>query len=159
MGLFGKIGEAVGGATSSSPIGIVLGMGSKIIDRVIPDKNAAAAAKAALVDMQTKGELDEMAGQLEINKVEAASNSTFVAGWRPYVGWICGSAMGYAFIGQPLIVTLITVVQCCIRHTPFDKTMLPIIDMSQMWPVLLGMLGMGYLRSQDKKNNAVGNGS
>lgn len=150
MSLFGKIGEAVGGATSTSPIGMVLGIGGKIIDRVIPDKNAAASAKAALVDMQAKGELDEMTGQLEINKVEAASNSTFVAGWRPFVGWVCGSAMAYGFIGQPFIVTLIAVVQCIMRHQTFDKSMLPIIDMSQMWPVLLGMLGMGALRSLDK---------
>lgn len=153
MGIFSKL---VGDATNASPIGMVLGIGSKIIDRVVPDKNAAAAAKAALVDMQAKGELDEMTGQLEINKVEAASNSTFVAGWRPFVGWVCGSAMAYAFIGQPFLVTVILVAQCIIEHKPFDKSMLPILDMSQMWPVLLGLLGMGALRTIDK---AQGNGN
>jgi hypothetical protein len=132
------------------PVTAILNVGNSLIDRLLPDKAQNDAAKAALVQMQVKGELDNIQGQIETNKVEAASNSKFVAGWRPWIGWVCGAAMGYAFIGQPVIVTLIAVVQCIIRHQPFDKSMLPIIDMSQMWPVLIALLGMGTLRTVDK---------
>lgn len=140
------------------PITAALDLGGKLIDRLIPDKTANDAAKAKLIEMQVAGDLSQLTGQLEINKVEAASNSRFVAGWRPWIGWICGAAMGYAFIGQPFLVTIILVVQCIARHTPFTKEMLPIIDMSQMWPVLLALLGMGALRSFDKAKG-VGNGN
>ena len=139
------------------PITAALDLGGKVLDRVLPDKAANDAAKAELVKMQVGGELQQVLEQLDINKVEAASQSKWVAGWRPWIGWICGSAMGYAFIGQPFVVTLILVVQCIVRHTPFDKSMLPIIDMSQMWPVLLALLGMGALRSYDK-SQGTGNG-
>jgi hypothetical protein len=132
------------------PITAILNIGNSLIDRLLPDKAQNDAAKASLVQLQVQGALDEIAGQLKINDTEAGNNSTWVAGWRPYVGWICGTAMGYAFIGQPFIVTCILTVQCIVRHQPFDKSLLPIIDMSQMWPVLLGMLGMGAMRSFDK---------
>ena len=132
------------------PLGSILNIGETVINRLIPDKNAQAAAKQQLLAMATQGELNETIAQLDVNKAEAASNSIFVAGWRPFVGWACGAAMAYVYIVQPICVTLIDVVQCVLRHTPFDKSMLPIIDLSQMWPVLLGMLGMGALRTADK---------
>lgn len=132
------------------PITAGLELGGKLIDRLLPDKAANDAAKAQLVSAEVQGDIQSVLGQVEVDKTEAASSSMFVAGWRPWVGWVCGAGMAYAFILQPFIVTIIAVAQCIIRHQPFDKSMLPIIDMSQMWPVLLAMLGMGALRSFDK---------
>jgi len=136
---------------SFDPITAILNVGNSLIDRLIPDKTAAATAKAQLVQMQVSGELDEIKGQITVNQTEAASQSVFVAGWRPFVGWACGFAFVYAFILQPLIVMLLVAFKVA-----FDKSALPALDMSTMMPVLLGMLGLGAMRSFDKTQ---GNGN
>jgi len=136
---------------SFDPITAILNVGNSLIDRLIPDKTAAATAKAQLVQMQVSGELDEIKGQITVNQAEAASQSVFVAGWRPFVGWACGFAFVYAFILQPLIVMLLVAFKVA-----FDKSALPALDMSTMMPVLLGMLGLGAMRSFDKTQ---GNGN
>ena len=119
---------------------------------MIPDKEAAAKAKADFLEMQLKGDLDSMLGQIEINKVEAASNSIFVAGWRPFIGWACGSAFVYEFVGLPIIQTFLVVF-----HSHFDPTLLPKFDTPTMTTIMLSMLGMGIMRTIDK-NNGTGNG-
>lgn len=139
------------------PLTAGLELGGKILDRVLPDKAANDAAKAELIKMAEAGEIQQVIGQIEVDKVEAASNSKFVAGWRPWIGWVCGSGMAYMYVVQPFLVTLIAVIQCVARHQPFDKSMLPILDLSQMWPALLAMLGMGAMRSYDKAQG-TGNG-
>lgn len=60
-----------------------------VIDRVVPDKNANATAKAELDKMVLSGELAEIAAQTDINKIEAASTDKFTSRWRPAVGWVC----------------------------------------------------------------------
>jgi hypothetical protein len=130
---------------SIDPITSVLNLGNTLIDRLIPDKTAAAQAKAQLVQMQVQGELNQFHDQLTVDAAEAQNQSTFVAGWRPAVGWVCAFAFGYAFIFQPFIVLLVTVF-----HLELDKTQLPTLDVSTMMPVLLGMLGLGAMRSFDK---------
>lgn len=123
----------------------LLGIGTTLIDRLIPDKTANAAAKVQLLQMHEAGDIKAMVGQLSVNQAEAANQNVFVAGWRPFVGWACGCAFIYAFILQPVIVTLMVVF-----HRTFDKAMLPVLDMGSMMPVLLGMLGLGVMRSFDK---------
>jgi hypothetical protein len=90
--------------------------------------------------------------QADINKAEAASTSVWVAGWRPGIGWTCAAALCYSFVLQPFLISLVLIVQCIVRHTPFDKSMLPLLDMSQLWPVLLGLLGLGGMRTYEKVN-------
>jgi hypothetical protein len=80
--------------------------------------------------------------QLEINKVEAASRSTFVAGWRPFIGWSCGVALAWNYIAQPILVFTLAQTGHLVD--------LPALDMSQMMPVLMGMLGLGGLRTFEK---------
>jgi hypothetical protein len=127
------------------PITAALSLGSTLIDRLIPDRTQAAAAKAQLLDLQVKGELDNALAQLQVDTAEAANKSIFVAGWRPAVGWVCSAAFGYAFVVQPLLqFTLI------IFHAHFDPAQLPKLDLNTMLPVLLGMLGLGAMRSYDK---------
>lgn len=124
------------------PITAVLDVGGKLIDRLLPDKAANDAAKAKLVEMQVAGELQQVIGQLDIDKTEAASNSTFVAGWRPFIGWVCGSALAYQYIVSPIGMWAASL----FGH----PVAAPALDLGQLMTLLLSMLGMGVLRSYDK---------
>lgn len=83
--------------------------------------------------------------QAETNKVEAANASIFVAGWRPWIGWVCGASFAYTFVIQPFLVFLVVVFGA---QVPLD--LLPKLDWSMLSSVLLGMLGLGYMRTQEK---------
>jgi len=133
------------------PITAALSLGSTLIDRLVPDKTAAAAAKIQLIEMQTKGELDQITGQLTVDQAEAGSKSTFVAGWRPFVGWACGAAFVYVYILQPFMQFALVAFK-----VNFDIAKMPALDIADMMPVLLGMLGLGAMRSYDKTS---GNGN
>src|SRR4051812_35840191 len=78
----------------------------QIIDRILPDPTKAAEAKLELAKLEMSGDLQTILAQLEINKVEAASTSIFVAGWRPFIGWVCGSSLAYNYMAQPFLVFL-----------------------------------------------------
>ena len=115
----------------------------KVLDRVIPDKGAAAEAKLKLLELQQTGELAHLAaetelakGQLEINKAEAANPNLFVSGWRPCVGWVCCLALAYQFFIRPALVT-------------FGKPA-PDLPMGDLITILLGLLGLGTLRTVEK---------
>jgi hypothetical protein len=124
------------------PITAALDLGGKVIDRILPDKAANDAAKAQLLQMQTAGELAQITGQLEVDKTEAASSSIFVAGWRPFIGWVCGSALAYQYIVSPVGQWL-----AALFGHPVSA---PVLDIGQLMTLLLSMLGMGVLRSYDK---------
>lgn len=126
---------------------------STIIDRIIPDKNAATQAKAALIQLQASQEGKELDDQLQVNLAEAQSKSTFVAGWRPFVGWVCGVAFAWAYIGQPVAAFVLV----ASGHGAF-VVQLPKVDIATMSTVLMGMLGLGAMRSFDKTQGAS-NGS
>jgi hypothetical protein len=82
-------------------------------------------------------------GQIDINKVEASSTEIFVAGWRPFVGWVCGFALAYTFIVEPILRFIAQVV--------FGYTgLFPVIETSDLNSILLGMLGLGGLRTFEK---------
>lgn len=120
-----------------------------LIDKLFPDPKAAGEAKLKLLEMEQSGELAKLAaetdlakGQLNVNAVEAGSTSLFVAGWRPFVGWICGLTIAFKYIGGPLLVMISTYLGHSIP--------LPEIDSSELWPVLMGMLGLGGMRTVEK---------
>lgn len=127
------------------PLTAVLNIGGTIIDRLLPDKAANDAAKAQLAQAALQGQFNEIMGQLEINKVEAASNSVFVAGWRPAVGWVCAASVAYSYIMQPLLQFSLVAF-----HVNFDLTKLPQLNMVELLGLLTGMLGFGLARSYDK---------
>jgi hypothetical protein len=131
----------------------ILGLGSTLIDRLIPDKIAAAAAKAQLLEMQTKGELDQISAQIEVDRQESASQYVFVAGWRPFIGWICGLALAVDFIVRPVFSWV-----CNLSHHSAD---FPTLDMTELMPLVLGMLGMTAAHAwegiQNKKVDASSN--
>ena len=87
--------------------------------------------------------------QLEVNKVEAASGSKFVAGWRPFIGWVGGFSLAYAGIIHPLMVWMFTVAQA-MNWMPTGITPPPYIQSGLLGTIVTGMLGIGTMRSFDK---------
>jgi hypothetical protein len=80
--------------------------------------------------------------QAETNKVEAGHRSLFVAGWRPFIGWSCGFALAYTYVMQPILTFGLAQAGYLID--------LPAVSLGEMMPVLMGMLGLGTLRSWEK---------
>jgi len=113
----------------------------------------------AKIDLQLQ-ELERLAnaGQMEVNKVEAAHKSIFVAGWRPWLGWVCGMSIAYSFIGQPLLewglvffdhqIAVKTVIDGSIVWSEGIKV--PQIDSENLMELTLGMLGLAGLRTYEK---------
>jgi hypothetical protein len=136
-------------------LGSVFDLGSKILDKIWPNKDEADKAKLALLQMQQNGELKGLEQefnlaieQIKVNAVEAESPSTFVSGWRPFVGWVCGVAFAYNYVFMPFIVY---VVHCFNTSLPG----MPTLEMSELSTLLMGMLGLGAMRSYDKKNGVA----
>ena len=124
------------------PVSALFEVGSKVLDRVLPDPAQQAAAKLELLKLQQNGELAQITGQMEINKVEAASSSLFVSGWRPSIGWVCGAGFAVQFIVGPLAEWGAALAGHPVKF--------PQMDTGTMMPLLLGMLGLGGLRTAEK---------
>jgi hypothetical protein len=113
---------------------------------LIPNKNDRAKAREAAEAQIVTAMTGLVQGQLEINKVEAQHGSIFVAGWRPAVGWICGVALGWNFVLQPLLLWLAWIIP-----EGADLANAPKLDTGELMTVLLGMLGLGGLRTYEKR--------
>ena len=106
-----------------------------LFSEFIEDKDKAneLAHKAATM-MATQAHQNAMA-QIDVNKTEAAHKSIFVAGWRPFIGWVCGVSMAFNYLIAPSVGVWYEI---------------PVLDITTMFPVLLGMLGMAGLRTGEK---------
>ena len=113
-----------------------------VLDRFFPNKEEKERAEREIAAKLTEHLAKIDLAQLEVNKAEAASRNIFVAGWRPFVGWTCGMALAYTYVIQPILIF-------GLAHYGYWVD-LPPLDMSTMMPVLLGMLGLGGLRSFEK---------
>lgn len=118
----------------------------KILDKVIPDPAARDAAKLQLVQLAQNGELEVIRGQVAINVAEAANPSLFVSGWRPAVGWICAAAFGYSVLLLPLLSWLSVI---------WGWQVPPSIDTGEIVMLLIGMLGLGGMRTAEKINGVA----
>ena len=125
---------------------------SSLLDKLIPDPDAREKAKLALTQAENTQALQEMqlalqadANQTNIDQSEAQNKNLFVAGWRPFIGWVCGVAFAYHFIAQPLLAFIIA--------NAGGNVKLPIFDMQELTTVLMGMLGLGGLRTIEKIKN------
>jgi len=115
----------------------------EVAGRFLPEDKEKRAAAEREIEAQLTTHLAKIdLAQLEINKVEAASRSVFVSGWRPFIGWSCGAAMALNFIVFPLASFVLAQTGHLVE--------LPTLDMSQMMPVLMGLLGLGGLRTVEK---------
>jgi len=124
-------------------LGALIGPVTGLLDKFIEDKDQKNALAHEIATMSEKHAQELAMAQIEVNKAEAASGSIFKGGWRPFIGWVCGFAFAYHFILQPIL--LFGTAAAGISLPP-----LPEFDMSQMMPVLLGMLGLGGLRTFEK---------
>jgi len=114
----------------------------KVIDRVVPDQEAAAKAKREIQSELVNNINDIAKAQIEVNKTEAAHRNVFVAGWRPFIGWVGGAAFAYHFVLQPIFVFALAAYGVSLE--------LPSFDMGALMTVLTGMLGLGGLRTFEK---------
>jgi len=137
----------------SSLIGIssVLDFGGKLIDRLWPDPEKAQAAKLELFKLQQSGELQVLSAQaglaleqIKVNTEEAKHPSLFVSGWRPAVGWVCVTACAWNWIGLSVLNAGLVMYGRELNLNP--------ADVSEMMPVLLGLLGLGSMRTLEKIN-------
>lgn len=140
------------------PITSILEIGKVAIERIWPDATKRAEELRKLEQMHQEGrahELDAyvklMVAQMDVNKAEATHASVIVAGWRPFIGWVGGASMAYQFIVYPLLTWLWSsliasgVIEQGMSHPPM-------IDTGALFTVVTGMLGVGVMRSFDKKN-------
>ena len=115
-------------------LNVVAGIIDKVADK-IDEFTLDKTEKAQLIQEINKA-------KIEVNKVEANSNSLFVSGWRPFVGWTCGVALCYHFVLQPFLVFLL--------YSSGYQMDLPVFDMTTLTTILMGLLGLGGLRSYEK---------
>lgn len=132
---------------SLDPLSAALDLGNTLIQRIFPDPAQANLAKLELMKLQQNGELQQITGQLEINKTEASNTSLFVSGWRPSIGWICSAALAYQYIIRPIATWIAAM-------TGHQLPPMPGLD-DNLWQLLLGMLGLGGLRTFEKINGVT----
>ena len=146
---------------SFDPVSAIFSLGKTLISTIWPDPAKQAEELRLLEELRQKGNLAELQahvtllqGQMAINAKEAEHKSVFVAGWRPFVGWVCGFSLGYVGLLEPFMRF--------IASTMFGyEGDYPKIDTTLTVPVLLGMLGISHHRSQDKskgvQTDTIGN--
>lgn len=124
---------------------------SQLLDRIIPDPAARDNAKLELARAENAFALQQLQlslqadrAQTDINEAEAQNPNLFVSGWRPFIGWVCGVAFAYHFVVQPLLAFIIA--------NNGGKVNLPAFDMQELSTVLMGLLGLGGLRTIEKIN-------
>lgn len=123
---------------------IVEGVGKVADDLITSDEER---LKVAIEEKQIEAALVQ--GQLEINKAEAGNPSMFVAGWRPFIGWVGGFAMAYQFILYPFLVWGWSLMQAK-GVVPQHLDPPPPLDANILWTIVTGMLGIAGMRSFDK---------
>ena len=126
-----------------SLIGPIIG---PLIDR-IPDPNERARAREQAEGQMLAALTSIVQGQLKINEVEAKHTSIFVAGWRPAVGWVCGIALAWNFVIQPILLWVAWLIP---EYQPLISTA-PKLETGELMTVLLGMLGLGGYRTYEKR--------
>ena len=140
---------------SIDPLSALLDLGKSAIDKIWPDPLKRAEEYRLLEELHQAGNLAELQakvsllqGQININIEEAKSSNWFVAGWRPFVGWVCGLALLYSTILEPFMRFIASM---CGYDGDF-----PVIDTNLTMQVLLGMLGLAGMRTREKEKGVHG---
>lgn len=127
-----------------------------LLDKLIPDKDAREKVEARLKEISLSGELERDIAQIRANMMEGSHHSIFVAGWRPWIGWICGTSILLGAIVKIFLPALIVVISA---FTDGDTSRLQAlldglktVDVSFFYPIVLGMLGLGGMRSYEKRH-------
>ena len=131
------------GATDMAILDALIGPVTGLLDKFIEDKDQKSALAHEIATMSQKYAQESALAQIAVNKVEAASPSLFTSGWRPATGWVC--VLGMA--GNFLVIPFANFVMALTMDVPIT---VPLIPLDTMLPVLLGMLGLGGLRTFEK---------
>lgn len=121
----------------------LIGPVTGLLDKFVEDKDQKAQLAHDIATLAEKQAHEAAMAQMEVNKAEAGHRSIWVAGWRPFIGWVCGGALAYHFVLQPILVFVIAASGVVLPE-------LPSFDMDSLMTVLLGMLGLGGLRTFEK---------
>jgi hypothetical protein len=125
-----------------SLVSTLVGPVTGLLDKFIEDKDQKNALAHEIATMSERHHQELMKSQIEVNKVEAANSNLFVSGWRPFVGWTCGLGMFGNFITIPFANFVLALLEIAI--------VIPLVPLETMMPVLMGMLGLGAMRSYEK---------
>tara|TARA_E500000081_G_scaffold118218_1_gene122029 strand:+ start:347 stop:739 length:393 start_codon:yes stop_codon:yes gene_type:complete len=125
-----------------SVLASLVGPVTGLLDKFIEDKDQKAMLAHQIATMSEQHHQELMKSQIEVNKVEAASTKLFVSGWRPFIGWTCGLGMFGNFITIPFANFSLALLEVNI--------VIPLVPLETMMPVLMGMLGLGAMRSYEK---------
>lgn len=117
------------------PVTAAIDLAGDIIGRIWPDKTEQEKAELSLI-------VATVQGQMATNQAEAQHPSVFVSGWRPAIGWVCGGACAWNWIGLPIAQAGMTIAGY--------EVVLDQADLTEMLPILMGMLGLGGLRTYEK---------
>lgn len=152
-------GAATGGA--AAPIGAVANLANSVIDKIWPDENSPARleAKLKLAELEQNGDLKTLStlagldqGQIEVNKIEAASNSLFVAGWRPALGWVCVIALFVYYVPRFLLGMLFWGMEAWGSET---LPVMPEMGIMDILGLVATLLGSSTIRFLEKKNGVA----
>jgi hypothetical protein len=113
-----------------------------LLNKFIPDKDARERAANELAMELAKQQGDQIQGQIETNQAEAEHRSVFVAGWRPFIGWVCGAALAWTFVGYPIVSFLLAAFGV--------PRALPVVPTEALFELVLALLGLGSLRTFEK---------
>lgn len=130
-------------------LGSMFDFASRIVDKIFPDKTEAEKAKLRMFELQAAGELKQVENdfnlavqQIAVNIEEAKSDKWWKAGWRPFIGWVCGFAFAYYYVIQPFLVWIV--------QTAGYVSSMPVLDMGELTTLLFGLLGLGAMRTYEK---------
>ena len=121
----------------------LIGPVAGLLDKFIEDKDQKTKLAHEIATMAERHAQEQVLAQLEVNKAEAAHRNLWVAGWRPFIGWICGAAMAWHFLLLPMLTSVAGVLG-------YPVPDLMGFDMDSLMTVLLGMLGLGGMRTFEK---------
>lgn len=125
----------------------LIGPISTLLDKVIPDADERHRLAFEISTLAEKQAHEIAQAQIAVNREEATSHSIFVAGWRPMVGWVCCAGLATNYLLVPICNFVLTITESPITVPP--------LDLSEMMPVLLGMLGLGGLRTYEKTKDVA----
>lgn len=144
---------------------ILVGPITSLLDKVIPDKDKARQLAHDVTILVESNVHAQMMAQNAVNEAQAQHGSIFVAGARPAIMWICGAGLAWNFVIQPIIMWIAFMIpQCPVIDGNFvysqgfcapDLSGAPQLDIAELTTILLGMLGLGTMRSYEKKNGVA----
>jgi phenylpyruvate tautomerase PptA (4-oxalocrotonate tautomerase family) len=125
----------------------LIGPVTGLLDKFVEDKDQKARLAHEIATLAERQAHEIAKSQIEVNRAESQSGSVFIGGWRPATGWVCVLGFGVNFLVIPLTNLFLSITE--------NPLLVPSLDVSEMMPVLLGMLGLGSMRTVEKTKNVA----